>query len=135
MKGSRLLAVALLLSCCIAVHSADTEPTPPTDTEPAPEIEVEEEQHAQFDPSSLDTVLAFATTDNDTYVKDLFELVAIPSISALPDHASDVLTAAGWLKLRLATAGLENVQVLHTEGPQPVVSPRMLLPQCPTPEL
>lgn len=113
MKGCRgRSAWGLLLLFAVAVGAADKAadpPLPPDDT------------HKQYDPAVLASVLAFATTDNETYVKDLFDLVAIPSISALPDHASDVLTAAGWLKLRMVAAGLENVQVLHTEGAQPVV--------------
>jgi hypothetical protein len=90
--------------------SAETEPHLPAD------------EVTNFDPATLSAVLAYVHTDNETYVKDLFDFAAIPSISALPDHASDVLAAAGWLKQRMVTAGLENVQVLHTEGPQPVVS-------------
>jgi hypothetical protein len=116
MKSIGLVSCLLLLSCW---HSSakETEPTPPTD--PPPDIHVDTPK--KFDPSVLGSVLAYATSDNDTYVKDLFDLVSIPSISALPDHAKDVLAAAGWLKLRMVTAGLENVQVLNTEGPQPVV--------------
>lgn len=90
--------------------SSSTEPHLPAD------------EATKYDPATLSSVLAYVQTDNDSYVKDLFDFAAIPSISALPDHASDVLAAAGWLKLRMVTAGLENVQVLHTEGPQPVVS-------------
>jgi hypothetical protein len=97
-----------LLAIGTAVAATDP-PLPPDDT------------HKQYDPSVLASVLAYATTDNETYVKDLFDLVAIPSISALPDHANDVLTAAGWLKLRMVAAGLENVQVVPTEGAHPVV--------------
>jgi hypothetical protein len=90
--------------------SSETEPHLPAD------------EVTKFEPATLSSVLAYVHTDNETYVKDLFDFAAIPSISALPDHASDVLAAAGWLKQRVVTAGLENVQVLHTEGPQPVVS-------------
>lgn len=110
MRLSRLAICCLLLLAVQVALASETEPKPPP------------EDTYTYDPSSLSSVLAYVTTDNETYVKDLMDFVAIPSISALPDHASDVLAAAGWLKLRMVTAGLENVQVLHTEGPQPVVS-------------
>ena len=42
-------------------------------------------------------------------------------MSALPDHRTDIRAAAEWLKTRLSEAGLEDVQVLDTEGPHPVV--------------
>jgi hypothetical protein len=81
-----------------------------------------DEAPKNFDPAVRSSVLAYLTTDNQPYVDDLLAFAAIPSISALPDHASDVLAAAGWLKQRMMTAGLENVQVLPTKGAQPVVS-------------
>jgi hypothetical protein len=46
---------------------------------------------------------------------------AIPSISALPEHAPDVAAAAAWLVARLTAAGLDNVAALPTHGAQPVV--------------
>jgi acetylornithine deacetylase/succinyl-diaminopimelate desuccinylase-like protein len=51
---------------------------------------------------------------------ELLEFVAIPSISALPDHAADVQRAAAWVARRLTAAGVENVAVLPTGG-HPVV--------------
>jgi acetylornithine deacetylase/succinyl-diaminopimelate desuccinylase-like protein len=51
---------------------------------------------------------------------ELLEFLSIPSISSLPDHASDVQRAAQWVADRLTTAGLENVQILPTGG-HPVV--------------
>lgn len=118
-----LLLLLLLLSCTISTHilkpaaadATNTEPTPPPD-------EPETDPPPAYDPGSLSSVLAYATADNASYIDDLYSLVAIPSISALPEHSGDVLAAAGWLKMRLVSAGLDNVQVLHTEGPQPVVS-------------
>lgn len=51
---------------------------------------------------------------------ELLEFLSIPSISSLPDHASDVQRAAQWVANRLTTAGLENIQILPTGG-HPVV--------------
>ena len=52
--------------------------------------------------------------------KELFEFLRIPSISALPENASDVRAAAEWLERRLTAAGLAGARVLETGG-HPVV--------------
>ncbi|MBM4419428.1 MAG: dipeptidase [Chloroflexi bacterium] len=55
-----------------------------------------------------------------TFRADLDELLRIPSISAIPEHAGDVAAAAEWVARRLRRAGVENVAVLPTGG-HPVV--------------
>jgi hypothetical protein len=116
MRVSVFVCILLLLGA--QQLSANKAKKKSTETEP----QLPADEATKFDLATLSAVLAYVHTDNETYVKDLIDFAAIPSISALPDHASDVLAAAGWLKQRMVTAGLENVQVLHTEGPQPVVS-------------
>ena len=54
------------------------------------------------------------------YLAELMEFLRIPSISSLPEHAADVKRAAEWVAERLITAGIEEVQILSTEG-HPVV--------------
>lgn len=51
---------------------------------------------------------------------ELFDLLRIPSISALPEHAGDVRRAAGWTANRLRAAGIEGVEIMETGG-HPVV--------------
>jgi acetylornithine deacetylase/succinyl-diaminopimelate desuccinylase-like protein len=51
---------------------------------------------------------------------EFFELLRIPSISALPEHAGDVKRAAEWVAKRLRAAGVEGVEVMSTGG-HPVV--------------
>jgi acetylornithine deacetylase/succinyl-diaminopimelate desuccinylase-like protein len=51
---------------------------------------------------------------------DFLDLLRIPSISSLPEHAGDVHRAAEWVAARMAAAGLEGVRVLPTGG-HPVV--------------
>lgn len=54
------------------------------------------------------------------YIEEFFELLSIPSISALPEHKADIDTAAKWLKDRMDNAGIEDVQIIETKG-HPVV--------------
>lgn len=55
------------------------------------------------------------------FLDQLFDLLRIPSISALPEHRADVQRAADWMADRLRSAGVEHVEVLPTAG-HPVVS-------------
>jgi acetylornithine deacetylase/succinyl-diaminopimelate desuccinylase-like protein len=50
---------------------------------------------------------------------DFAELVAIPSISTDPAHASDVRKAAGWVRRRMVEAGLDAA--IHETGGHPLV--------------
>ena len=47
---------------------------------------------------------------------ELFELIRIPSVSTLPEHAGDVRRAAEYTADKLRSAGLENVEIIETEG-------------------
>lgn len=54
------------------------------------------------------------------FTDELLELVRIPSVSAVPEHAPDVMRAAEWVAARLGAAGVEGAEVLPTAG-HPVV--------------
>ncbi len=66
-------------------------------------------------------------TDRSRLLAELSEFLAIPSISALPDHATDCRNAAGWLMGHLTGLGCPKVELLEGKG-HPVVwaeSPRV----------
>ena len=58
--------------------------------------------------------------EQDRYLGELIEFVSIPSVSAKPEHISDVVLAAKWVAARLTKAGIENTAILQTAG-HPVV--------------
>ncbi|KAF8071270.1 AZG1 [Scenedesmus sp. PABB004] len=66
----------------------------------------------------LRAALAHAEAAAEAAEADLLALAAIASVSALPAHAADVGRAAAWLASKLDAAGLDNVAVLPTEGPE-----------------
>ncbi|MGH2509815.1 MAG: M20/M25/M40 family metallo-hydrolase, partial [Ktedonobacteraceae bacterium] len=66
------------------------------------------------------------------YLDELLHFLSIPSISALPEHASDVQQAAHWVAARLTTAGLEQVQILPTGGHPVVYGQWLHAPNKPT---
>ena len=65
-------------------------------------------------------VLDYIHTNRDRYVTELKEFLAIPSISALPEHAADVRRCAEWTSEAMRRVGLENVRLIETPG-NPVV--------------
>jgi acetylornithine deacetylase/succinyl-diaminopimelate desuccinylase-like protein len=44
----------------------------------------------------------------------MFDFFRIPSVSSLPEHASDVRRAGEWVMARMQAAGIENVEMLET---------------------
>src|SRR5690349_10331213 len=68
----------------------------------------------------LNSALEHARANREQYREQLFELLRIPSISTLPEHKGDITRAAEWLAENLRSAGLQNVQVMQTQG-NPVI--------------
>ena len=68
----------------------------------------------------MNQVVDFINVNRDRYVEELKQYLAIPSISALPQHADDVKRAAQWTADSLRSAGMENVRLIDTPG-NPVV--------------
>ena len=68
----------------------------------------------------MDNVIDFINTHRDRYVEELKQYLAIPSISALPQHQADVRRCAEWTIEEMQRIGLQNVRLIETPG-NPVV--------------
>jgi acetylornithine deacetylase/succinyl-diaminopimelate desuccinylase-like protein len=68
----------------------------------------------------MNQVVDYINLHRDRYVDELKQYLAIPSISALPEHAPDVRRAAEWTADAIRSAGMENVRLIETPG-NPVV--------------
>ncbi len=64
--------------------------------------------------TEMDAVLKVLADKHDSYLRDLAEFVAIPSVSTDPAHASDVRRAADWVAHRLRKSGPIEVEKWET---------------------
>jgi acetylornithine deacetylase/succinyl-diaminopimelate desuccinylase-like protein len=68
----------------------------------------------------MNNVIDFINTNRDRYVDELRKYLAIPSISALPQHKDDMRKCAEYTADELRRVGLQNVRLIETPG-YPVV--------------
>jgi acetylornithine deacetylase/succinyl-diaminopimelate desuccinylase-like protein len=68
----------------------------------------------------MNNIIDFINANRDRYVEELKEYLAIPSISALPQHQQDVRRCAEWTADHLHRIGLQKVRLAETPG-NPVV--------------
>jgi acetylornithine deacetylase/succinyl-diaminopimelate desuccinylase-like protein len=68
----------------------------------------------------MDNVIDFININRDRYLDELKAFLAIPSISALPQHTGDVRRCAEWCADEMRRIGLQNVRLIDTPG-NPVV--------------
>src|SRR5450756_1439056 len=77
-------------------------------------------------------VIDFINTNRDRYLEELTQYIAIPSVSALPEHAGDMRRCAEWTAEQLKTIGLQNVRVIETPGHPVVYGDWLNAPGAPT---
>src|SRR6266571_794876 len=78
---------------------------------------------------------SFVTREQDRLLRELIDFLSIPSVSALPAHASDCRRAAEWLRDELLRLGCPTVEVIEgnghpvvwAEGPQVPGRPTLLI--------
>jgi acetylornithine deacetylase/succinyl-diaminopimelate desuccinylase-like protein len=59
---------------------------------------------------------AFVESNRERLLDELFQFLRIPSISTLPEHREDIFRAARFVESRLQGVGMENVEIILTEG-------------------
>ncbi|MBI2834555.1 MAG: dipeptidase [Acidobacteria bacterium] len=80
----------------------------------------------------MSNILDFINTNRDQYVDELKHYLAIPSISALPQHAGDVRRCAEWTADEMRRIGLQNVRLIDTPGNPVVYGEWLGAPGAPT---
>ena len=82
--------------------------------------------------ADTDKVIDFINVNRDRYLEELKGLLAIPSISALPEHAGDVKRCAEWCADEMRRIGLQNVRLIETPGNPVVYGDWLGAPDAPT---
>jgi acetylornithine deacetylase/succinyl-diaminopimelate desuccinylase-like protein len=67
----------------------------------------------------MDKVVDFININRERYLEEVKALLAIPSISALPEHAGDVKRCASWCADHMRSIGLQNVRLMDPPGNPP----------------
>jgi acetylornithine deacetylase/succinyl-diaminopimelate desuccinylase-like protein len=80
----------------------------------------------------MESVINFIARNQDRYLAELAQFLAIPSISALPEHTGDVRRCAEWAAATLARAGLRNVRLIESKGNPLVYADWLNAPGAPT---
>ncbi len=68
----------------------------------------------------MEKIVDLINVNRDRYVDELKQYLAIPSISALPQHTADVRRGAEWTSSEMQRIGLQNVRLEETPG-HPIV--------------
>lgn len=80
----------------------------------------------------MNKVKDYIEANKDRFVKELFELLCIPSISAETAHRPDMQRAAEWLAASLVEAGADRAEVMPTEGNPVVYAEKIIDPKART---
>jgi acetylornithine deacetylase/succinyl-diaminopimelate desuccinylase-like protein len=80
----------------------------------------------------VDNVIDFINVNRERYLEELKAFLAIPSISALPQHAGDVKRCADWCADEMRRIGLQNVRLVDTPGNPVVYGDWLGAPDAPT---
>ncbi len=80
----------------------------------------------------MNNVIDFINVNRERYLEELKALLAIPSVSALPEHAADVRRCAEWCADEMRRVGLSNVRLFETPGNPIVYGDWLQAPGAPT---
>lgn len=74
----------------------------------------------------------YITRHQNRFLEELFELLRIPSISALEAHKADMYKATDYIRRKLLDAGADEAEVMETEGHPVVFGSKVFNPALPT---
>ena len=77
-------------------------------------------------------VKTYIENNKERLLDELFDLLRIPSISAIKDYEDSVRDAASFLKNKLKNLGLDNCEICETAGYPIVYAEKIKDPNLPT---
>src|SRR3712207_8321761 len=80
----------------------------------------------------MNEIQKYIAANEPRFIEDLFSLIRIPSISALPEHHNDMLACAQRWQELLLEAGADEATVMPSKGNPIVFGQKMVDPQAKT---
>jgi len=80
----------------------------------------------------MEQINTYINTHKDRFINELNDLLRLPSISADPAYAEDVLATAKAVEASLLAAGCENTEICETKGYPVVYGEKIIDPNLPT---
>ncbi|TXK85825.1 dipeptidase [Paenibacillus sp. N3.4] len=80
----------------------------------------------------IETITNYLEAHRDQHIEELKQFLRIPSISAIAEHQPDMIRCAEWIVASLQQAGLENIDIMPTEGHPVVYADWLHAPGMPT---
>ena len=80
----------------------------------------------------MDKIKGYIEKNKNKFLKELFELLRIPSISAKSEHKNDIITCAELLKSHLEKQGFNNCEICKTKGNPIVYGEKIIDNKLPT---
>ncbi|MDE7304911.1 MAG: dipeptidase [Alistipes sp.] len=80
----------------------------------------------------MDKVKLYIDQNKDRFISELFDLLRIPSISAVSEHKPDMQRCAEWLAAALVKAGADRADVMPTDGNPVVYAEKIVDPKAKT---
>ena len=80
----------------------------------------------------MDKVKVYVEANKDRFIKELFDLLRIPSISAQSEHRPDMQRCAEFLAAALVEAGADRAEVMPTAGNPVVYAEKIIDPKART---
>ena len=74
----------------------------------------------------------YISNNKDRFLTELFDLLKIPSVSADPAHANDMLLTAEFLKEKFTLLEMDKVEIFETKGHPVVYAEKIIDPNLPT---
>ena len=80
----------------------------------------------------MNSLQSYLESNKDRFVKELFELLKIPSVSADSAYSKEVFKAADFVADSLKTAGCDAVEICQTKGFPIIYGEKLIDPKLPT---
>ena len=80
----------------------------------------------------MEQIKNYIESNKDRFLSELFELISIPSISALTEHKGDMVKCAEQWKSILLAAGADRAEVMSTDGNPVVYGEKIIDKSLPT---